>query len=52
MMSYLISYTYHRIPILTACSLAEASLPPAKRSDASDGSNDQDRQMDPEVACD
>jgi hypothetical protein len=33
-------------------SLAAANLPPAQRSDASDGDNDQDREMDPDEARD
>ncbi len=33
-------------------SLAAAKLPPAQRSDASDGGNDPDREMDPDEARD
>ena len=33
-------------------SLAVANLPPAQRSDAGNGGNDPDREMDPDEACD
>ncbi len=57
MISYTISYKYLWIPTLTACAALALQRPifcrhSAERSDASEGGNDPDREMDPDEARD